>query len=313
MNAARRDAARSADRRRQGAVLIEFALVSLLFVVLSGAIFDYARAFFAAQQLQRAGRIAAREVALLPLPPAGIGLADALACRRDDVLAGTAPCDALTGAPVLPRETVFDPDFLAIPCDQVPGGGCGSDPDLDAFFSTLPVVNQLLRPLMLLDRSDACPDPTDPPCLLRYPGALVTDDASATGFSVVIPVTTDGGFTCVPVVEPVGGGFGAAAGGLVSLRLNYPFQGAALLAWDVDGAGNASVIAADDPGECAGLAPGLTPQATIGRLPVATGSPNVGPNAGALGLGRQLAFGQVVRPFRRVISAEAAFRREVYL
>jgi len=305
---------RSGRRLDRGAVLVEFALVALVFVVLAGAVFDYGRAFFAAQQIQRAGRVASREVALLPLPPAGIDLAGALDCRRADVTAGTPPCDALAGAPVLPRETVFDPDFLAVPCALVPGGGCASDADLDAFFRTLPVVNQLLRPLMLLDRTDACPDPADPPCLLRYPGALVSDDASATGFSVVIPVVGDGGgFACVPVVEPVGAGFAASGGGVVSLRINYPFQAAALLAWNVDAAGNASLEEAADPGACAGLAPGLAPQATGGRVPVATGTPNVGPTAGPLGLGRQLAFGRVVRPFRRVISAEAVFRREVYL
>jgi len=299
------------SRRQEGAVLVEFALISLLFVVLAGAVFDYGRAFFAAQQLQRAGRVAAREIALLPLPPAGVDLATALVCRRDDLDA--APCNALAGAPVLPREAVFDEDFLAIPCDQIPGNGCFSDPDLDAFFSGLPVVNQLLRPLMFLDRSDACPDPADPPCLLRYPGALVTDGDSATGFSVVIPVVADAGFACVPVVESVGLGFPAAAGGLVTLRVNYPFQGAALLAWDVDADGNASLQDAEDPGACAGLAAGLDPVATRGSVPVSTGTIDTGPSAGALGLGRQLAFGRVVRPFRRVLSAEAAFRREVYL
>ncbi len=299
----------AADRHRRGAVLVEFALISLIFVILAGAVFDYGRAFFAAQQLQRAARVAAREVALLPLPPAGITLADALACRRADVDTGTPPCDVLAGAPVLPRETVFDPDFLAIRCDGALD--CGSDADLDAFFSTLPVVNQLLRPLMLLDRTDACADPTQPPCVLRYPGALVSDGAGS--LSVVIPIETDAGFACVPVLEAVGGGFGAAGGGLVSLRLNYPFQAAALLSWNVDADGNASLRGAvAETTTCTGLAPGQAAQVTVGRIPVATGSRDAGPNAGALGLGRQLAFGRVVRPFRRVISAEAAFRREVY-
>lgn len=305
--------AHGSDRGRRGAVLVEFALVALVFVVLSGAVFDYGRAFFAAQQIQKAGRVAARELALLPLPPAGIDLPEALRCRRADVAAAMPPCDLLAGAPVLPRETVFDADYLAIPCARVPDGGCRSDAALDAFFADLPVVNQLLRPLMVLDRTDACSDPADPPCLLRYPGALVEDAASATGFSVVIPVTTaSDGLACVPVLEAVGDAFAAPAGGLVSLRLNYPFQAAALLSWDVDEEGGATLREAVTPGPCAGLAGG-TPQATVGRLPVAGATPNVGPHAGELGLGRQLAFGRAVRPFRRVISAEAAFRREVYL
>ncbi len=298
-------------RRRDGAVLVEFAVVALLFVVLAGAIFDYGRAFFAAQQIQRASRVAAREIALLPLPPAGIGLEDALACRRSEVDMGLAPCDALAAAPALPREVVFDSDFLAIQCGDTVD--CGSEAALDAFFSTLPVVNQLLRPLMIFDRDASCSGSGEPPCLLRYPGALVSDAASVTGLSVVIPVVVDdGAFACVPVVEPVGADFGVGAGGLVTLRVNYPFQAAALLSWNVDDEGNSAVIDAEDPGACAGLG-GLAPLPTLGALPVATGTSNAGPNAGALGLGRQLAFGRVVRPFRRVISSEAAFRREFYL
>ena len=39
----------------------------------------------------------------------------------------------------------------------------------------------------------------------------------------------------------------------------------------------------------------------------------VGPYAGAFGLGRQLALaGNVVRPFRKLVSAQAIFRREVF-
>jgi hypothetical protein len=38
----------------------------------------------------------------------------------------------------------------------------------------------------------------------------------------------------------------------------------------------------------------------------------VGPYAGAYGLGRQLALGgRTVRPFRKLISAQAIYRREV--
>jgi len=38
----------------------------------------------------------------------------------------------------------------------------------------------------------------------------------------------------------------------------------------------------------------------------------VGPYAGTFGLGRQLALaGRTVRPFRKVVSAQAIYRREV--
>jgi len=299
-------------------VLVEFALVALVFVVLAGALFDYGRAFFAAQQAQRAARVAAREVALLPLPPSGLPLSEALACRRAEALTGTPPCGQLAGAPALPREIVFDPDWLAIPCAVLEARGlsCRSERDLDVFFSQLPVVNQLLRPLMFFDRTDACPGPPQPPCLLRYPGALVAtgDPASPTGLSVVIPVATEtGSFRCVDVLEPVGGAFQAAEGGLVSLRVNYPFQAAALLSWREDGAGGALPVDAEEPGACVGLAPGSATVTTPGPRPTSGAASGTGPYAGALGLGRHLALGREVRPFRRVVSAEAAFRREVYL
>lgn len=304
-------------RKQTGGVLVEFALVALIGLVLAGAVFDYGRAFYAAQQLERASRVATREIALLPMPPVGLSLEQALECRRADTLSGVGPCATLLTAPALPRETVFDPDFLAIPCTVVTAAGfsCESDSSLDDFFSLLPVVNQLLRPLMVFDRTPDCATPDVRPCIIRYPGALVTnaDPNSATGFSVVIPVVAPGGgFTCVNVVEPIGTDFSPDAGGLVSLRFNYPFQAVALLSWqNVDG--QTLPVTATNPGGCAGLGGGLTPTSTLGALPVSTGTPNVGPYAGELGLGRQLAFGQVVRPFRRVVSSEASFRREVYL
>lgn len=305
--------ARCPRRGERGAVLVEFALVALAFTVLAGAVFDFGRAFYAAQQVQQAARVAAREIALLPLPPAGVVLRDALDCTRADALGGAGPCAPLAAAPALPRETVFDPDFLAVPCAVVETAGfsCASDAGLDAFFSRLPVVNQLLRPLMIFDRTDACADPSDPPCLIRYPGALVatSDPESATGLSVVIPLqAADGTYTCVDVVEAVSDDFSAALGGRVSLRINYPFQAAALLGWRID-EGASLPIAAEDPGACAGLSPGLAPRETPGMLATA----GIGPYTGELGLGRHFALGQVVRPFRRVVSAEASFRREVYL
>lgn len=310
---------RDASSRCRGGVLVEFALVSLVLLVLAGAIFDYGRAFYAAQQLERAARVAAREVALLPLPPAGISLQSALACRRADVAAGLGECGALIGAPAIPRETVFDADFLAIPCRVVEAtsGSCQSRAALDDFFSRLPVVNQLLRPLMVFDRTEECADPVEgPPCLIRYPGALVlnADPESATGLSVVIPVVVpDGGYRCVDVIEAIETGFAPAAGGLVTLRLNYPFQAAALLGWRTTAEGGFVPDEATPPGACAGLAPGLIPIGTLGALPVPDAEPKTGPFAGALGLGRQPALGRVVRPFRRVVSTESSFRREVYL
>ena len=43
------------------------------------------------------------------------------------------------------------------------------------------------------------------------------------------------------------------------------------------------------------------------------GPDGTGPYSGAYGLGEHLALGQSLRPFRRLISAQAIFRREVFL
>jgi hypothetical protein len=97
----------------------------------------------------------------------------------------------------------------------------------------------------------------------------------------------------------------------VAVRVNYPFQASALTGFraspptDVDPLPRnvANFIVADDAG--------------VQQTNVAPGDPiedpgAVGPYAGAFGLGRQLALaGQTVRPFRKVVSAQAIYRREV--
>jgi hypothetical protein len=98
--------------------------------------------------------------------------------------------------------------------------------------------------------------------------------------------------------------------GLVAVRVNYPYQAATLSAFrpaaptDVDPLppNVANFIVADDGSvQENNAAPG-------GQLDDGA----VGPYAGAFGLGRQFALaGQTVRPFRKLISAQAIYRREV--
>src|SRR4051812_17300746 len=59
----------SRTRCRRGQVLIEFALIALVLYVLLAAILDFGRALFAAQVLQLAADVAAREISRMPLPP----------------------------------------------------------------------------------------------------------------------------------------------------------------------------------------------------------------------------------------------------
>src|SRR5262245_65770768 len=99
--------------------------------------------------------------------------------------------------------------------------------------------------------------------------------------------------------------------GLAAVRVNYPYQAAMLSAFrpspptDTDPLPRnvANVIVADD--------------GSVQQTNVAPGGPvddgSIGPYAGPFGLGRQLALaGRTVRPFRRLVSAQAIFRREVF-
>jgi hypothetical protein len=98
--------------------------------------------------------------------------------------------------------------------------------------------------------------------------------------------------------------------GLVALRINYPYQAAMLSGFQGNPAGFADPnlsqhIVADD-GAVTELGPppgGATTLSDDGRA---------APYAGSFGLGRQLAFAQELRPFRRLISGQAMFRREVF-
>jgi hypothetical protein len=54
----------------------------------------------------------------------------------------------------------------------------------------------------------------------------------------------------------------------------------------------------------------VNPGAPLGDL-VASDRP-YGPYAGLYGLGQQAAFATPVRPFRRVVSAQAVYRREIF-
>jgi TadE-like protein len=272
-------------RNDRGQALVEFALIALVFYFLVAGFVDIGRMIFTAQALQDAARVAAREFALTPLP------------------ASSTFEQALQDPGVLER--VFDPKLLVIDLDAHPSG----DP-LNAYLATLPLVNQALRPLMIVDHSNG-------KNLLRYPGALLSDPSTPSGFTVGIPsVTTRGAdgvetIAWIPVIEEARpGSFSLGAGlatGVVALRINFPFQAALLSGFQGNSAVTLApnidnVIVANDAGVSApATAPG-------GLLP----DSDPGLYAGKYGLGRQLAFGgKEVRPYRKLLAGEAIFRREV--
>lgn len=308
-------------------MLVEFALVSLVLYLLMAVGVEFGRLMFAANALQDVARLAARELSVAPL-------------RADATFDFALSCSPAADAGCLAnlRRRVFDPACLVVDM---------TDPavaaDVDGFFAAMPVVNRALRPLLINEPERG---------LLRYPGALLADAsgaacgaASATGLTVGIPLVRArdeaGAETIewVPVLEeiraaadrncPSRGSFSllyqpglddcgplstdpAPVRGVAAVRVNYPFQAAMLSAFrapaptldDPLPPNWGTVITADDDAVLElNVAPGV---------PVGSVSP-VGPYAGRYGLGRQLAFaGREVRPFRRVVSAQAIFRREVF-
>ena len=317
----------------RGAALVEFALVSLVLYLLLAGTVEFGRMMFAANAVQDAARVAARELAVAPIQ-ANVTFDYALTCDP----AGDPNCL------VDLRRRIFDPACLVVDLDDP---AVASDPE--GFFAAMPVVNKALRTLMITEPSR--------PNLLRYPGALLSDGGGAgcsavgpngaagpTGFTVGIPLveSRDAGaetITWVPVLQEIRAGrdvdcpargpfsliYLAAQDdcgplgadpmpdrGLAAVRINYPYQAAMLsgfrssppTATDPLPPNIANVIVADDGSvQQTNAAPGG---------PVDDGAP-IGPYAGPFGLGRQLALaGKTVRPFRRLVSAQAIYRREVF-
>ena len=276
-------------RSRAGAALLEFALVSLILYLVIAAMLSFGRWMLTAQSTQEVARIAAREIALYPLP-ANITFEQAL---LDPGF----------------RSAVYDAELLVVDLDTIPPGS-----GLDDYFATLPVVNRALRPLMITSTVDVGGTQRR---LLHMPGMIVDAPSSPTGLTVVVPRIderddTTGAetlITLVPVLEEIGpGSFSVSSPdrGLVALRLNVPFQSSTLSAYIPAG----ELTPAGDPFQQPILAadPGGGGHAILGP-----GPDGAGPCSGTYGLGEQYVLGQSVRPFRRLVTAQAIYRREVFL
>jgi hypothetical protein len=312
------------DARRSGQSLVEFALVALVLYLLLAATVDLGRATFSVQVVEDAARVAARELALMPFPAAGPNASTTAAIGSDAF-----------------RERVFDRNWLVIDLDQdADGDGVSNEDELNELFGQLPVVNQQLRPLYVFEQFDQSPAP--PLRLLRYPGALLQDNVDLPIFGPQGPTTPISELTVripliryeaspdreaiyawVDVLEPAGGAsdpFPLAPGdprqGLAALRVNYPFQAATLGNFreetpDRFDPNIADAVVADDGA--------VTTDPSLADAPAAgdffapdAGGVDPSPVAGRYGLGRQLALGQELRPFRRVQTAQAVFRRELF-
>jgi len=295
-------------RRVRGGVLAEFAILSFVVWMLLAGILELGRAFTVQQLLQTNARTLARELARLPLP-ADATFADALAT------------DEFADRVLDTRFLVIDSALLAR-CGRADFGEAGHEADLDALFAALPFGNRLLRPLMISDqRGDEQ--------MIRYPGTLLVrgtppgagcEDGSA--YAVRIPRLDDatGSYEWLDVVSSTDAPgtpdrFQLAGGGWAGLQLNYPFQSVGLMAGRNTGTinpatGREFVTFVEDDGAAPAAPSGST---------ISVSDSDTGAYAGNAGLGRFYSIPgaggapRAVRPFRRILSASAGFRREIFV
>ncbi len=311
-------------RRRRGSALVEFALLAFVVWLILAGVLELGRAFSAQQILQHAARTIAREMSLLELPH------DA---SFDEAL-----------------RAVFDTRFLVIDANLL--ARCGKplfgEPGHDAgvaelFVEQVPIGNRLLRPLMIHDQVGELR-------MIRYPGAVLarTDGVSASSPCPEGSVFTVGiaeldrpasriRWRAVVSPEPVPGDpaatpgrddYALEAGGWAGVRVRYPFQSAALLASRETGVvdpatGRMTRTLVDVDGDGALVDTGLESlDASLlppGAADDALSSLSIQAYAGPRGLGRLFSLpdgggeARSVRPYRRLLSAVAGFRRETFL
>lgn len=267
--------------------MVSFVLY-LLFVVL----LDLGRASLATQTIQSAADVFATELARAP------------------VSATSSFEDALDDSYVL--STIFDRRYLVIPVNE----NSDTQAELDSLFAGLPIVNQILRPLMV---RETLPDGMGTE-VLRYPGAILETGDPEFKYTVMIPrvqypdpsLYSELGevvLEWLPVIQEVLPDAEAPSNfpidstgpfpGFVNVRINYPYQAAGMSAFN-----EGIIIAAND----GAVEPG-SPPADLG-FPDWHDDPEAGPYSGQFGLGHHYAFLHRVRPYRKVLSIQAAARRE---
>jgi len=297
-----------ASGRRRGSVLVEFAMVSFVLYLLTVVLLDWSRASMAAQTLQGAASLMAKELARAPIEGT---------CSFEGVL-----YDNCSGSAYV-RSRIYDEQHLVIELTA----GLSTPEEISAHFAGLPIVNQMLRPLMFFDEVKI--GGADVP-LFRYPGAVVKRPDGE--YTVLIPYILERDYydnqgdaervSLRRVVEEVKAAEGDPSHfpinspsdlrGVVSLRLNYPYQAVSMSAFDSSQpeptGPYAKALASDANVQQEGSTPG-------GYTLEVDGDTGIGPNAGRYGLGAHytlIAPGeQLARPFRRLISVQAIQRREV--
>ena len=318
--------------RRSGQALLEFAVLIPLFLILIGVTISFGLFFYQGNVLQQAVDVAAQEISRMPFAPTmelGLGRLDKcnlsdLACQTDEF-----------------KNQIYDEKHLVI-LDSMWDASTSFGGDFQAYVATLPLLNRLLIPVMIRDNLGE---------MTRYPGALVTNDAGeltvlipivAYNYNGVIDGFYCSGETILEWVAPVeeirvdhdddgstpnegpfrlvsnsesGSDIESFTRGMVAIRINYPAQSTALInrtdipsSSNPDGVRGQVIVVANDQA--------MTDGNTGCYSLVVDGLPDAGSSAdpfgGRYGLGSLGVLKGNVRPFRKVMTFQAIYRREVF-
>jgi hypothetical protein len=296
---------------RGGQALIEFAIIAFVLTFLLGAIITLGFMLLSANVLQQAADVAAQELARTPASPIA---------RFDETLS-----DPELGG------RLYRENLLIVPP--------GTNP------AELPLVNRLLYPLYIYDPDrnvNRYPGTVvDGPSGLTVIIAITGDRDPETGAETIKewrkvveevlppdpPDATEGPYS---LASPTPGELDR---GFVALRINAPFQSGALVSYIQKNADGEIVppeqalssdtvtnlpVTADDSavsGSSEARFPNGQTLAEAGySLSPLPADPRFGGHAhrGEYGLGELQAFSTTVRPYRRVLSAQGVYRREVF-
>jgi len=325
----RRCPLRLAARRRArcGSVLVEFALIALVFTTLVGAILAFGVILGKANIVQQAADVGAQELARMPLNPALTTSEGTLASLNDVLYSNDSLLTSNPGVMAV-REQIFDEQYLYW---QLQGTSLYAD------SASWPLLNRLLVPMMIYDVDRSAGGAQ----VFRYPGAVVTNNQTGQTTVVVPLVIGRDSATGVETIEwhrvvedptvttsnPYGS-FSVAANavnpGVVNLRVFCPVQ-TAMISFRPN-PGNAAageplpniayVNQADDAAVSVTDPFGIMSQYTL--APPASSS--AGTDSGEYGLGYFLSPLPIlegsspgsVRPFSVVEIGQGFYRREVF-
>ncbi len=329
-------------RQRSGQALLEFAFLIPVLIILIGATISFGLFFYQANVLQQAVDIAAQEISRTPFPPNhALGLGRLQNCDEANLVSQDSNF----------LSEIYDEQYLVIH-DTEWGSGTAYDGDFQAFADTLPLLNRLLVQVMVRDNDmtrypgtlvqNSAGEETILIPIVEYRSTTAGNENSnavpssirAAGETVcewVAPVeeiTVDhDGDGSTPDVGPYALDSGDSAvltsfqPGMVALRINYPAQSTTLINRTSQSAigsgssstlGNVIVIVGDTTlkgGATTGCYSIIDPSARISQGSGAAGS---NPHAGLYGLGELEALTRVVRPYRKVMTFQAIYRREVF-